>query len=82
MGVKQKVLAGTLVSSTIVVLVGSLLVFPPMIIIGGVGIGLSLRKRLFFKKKKNKKQVIQTEVVEKKKEPLLLTSGQIDSFKY
>lgn len=51
---KQKVLVGTLVASTAAILVGTILVFPPVIIAGGVGVGLSLRKRLFFKKKKKK----------------------------
>ena len=56
MGIKQKLLVGTLVGGTACVLVGSLIVFPPMIIIGGVAVGLSLRKRLLFKKKKKQQK--------------------------
>ena len=56
MGIKQKLLVGSLVGGTTCILIGSLLVFPPMIIVGGVAVGLSLRKRLLFKKKKPKKE--------------------------
>ena len=59
MGIKQKILVGTLVASTVTVLVGSIIVAPPVIIIGGIGIGLSLRKRLLFEKKKKKKNPIE-----------------------
>jgi len=56
MDIKQKILVGILVGSSTTILVGTIFVFPPMIIIGGIGVGLSLRKRLFFKKKKKKEQ--------------------------
>ena len=89
MGVKQKVLVGTLVGGTACVLVGSLLVFPPMIIIGGIAVGLSLRKRLLFKKKKPKKeerkktepepgQAPEQEQFIKKAKSGQLTTGKID----
>ena len=54
MGIKQQFLGGMLVASTVTVLIGSIIIAPPVIIIGGIGIGLSLRKRLFFEKKKKK----------------------------
>lgn len=92
MKTKQKILVGTLTGSTAIVLIGTIIVFPPMIIIGGIGIGLSLRKRLFFKKKKqvikkelmvDKKQVIKKEpLIKNGTNPLLITSGKIDSFKF
>ena len=59
MGIKQKILAGTAVSSSIIIVVGILIVNPPIIAIGGIGLGLSIRKRLFFKKKKKKTEQIQ-----------------------
>ena len=58
MGIKQKILVTTLVGGTTCLLIGSLVSFPPMIIIGGIAVGLSVRKRLLFKKKKKNEVLI------------------------
>jgi len=67
MGIKQKLLVGTLVGGSTCILIGSLVMFPPMIIVGGVAVGLSLRKRLLFKKKKKPKKEEKKEEKKEKK---------------
>ena len=54
MGLKRKILAGSMVGSLLCLVVGILILNPIVIAVGGIGIGLSARKRLFFKKKKKK----------------------------
>ena len=56
MGMKQKIYAGTMLGSTGLILIGTFTGMIPLAIIGGIGIGLSCRKRMFFKKKKPKKE--------------------------
>ena len=56
MATQQKVLRGTMVGGGILVLLGLVTGLVPLALVGGVGMGLSLRKRTFIKKKKKKKQ--------------------------